>query len=277
MPELPEVETMCRGIRAIIGSRVTDVQRIASPRRPIGITPAPVVIRRRLVGRPVTAVERAGKRVVIGIGDDECLVFEPRMTGLVLVDQPPTREHLRFALGLEGGPVTQLLFWDRRGLGKVVLYKRAEFQRKILQGKLGPDALRITAGEFFDALHSRQTAIKVALLNQAIVAGVGNLYASELLHVAGVHPAARASRVTRRRMDRIHAAMREVLEEAIRFEGSTLADGTYRNALNQAGDYQNHHRVYDRAGKPCPGCGGPIRRIVQAQRATFFCPHCQKK
>lgn len=268
---------MCRGIRGIIGSRVSAVERIASPRKPIGIAPAPAVIRRRLLGRAVTAIERAGKRVVLRLGDDECLVFEPRMTGLVLVDQPPTQEHLRFALGLEGGPVAQLLFWDRRGLGKVTLYKRAEFERKVLQEKLGPDALRITAGEFFEALHARQTAIKVALLNQAIVAGIGNLYASELLHVAGVHPATRASRLTRRRMDRIHAAMRAVLEEAIRYEGSTLADGTYRNALNQVGDYQNHHRVYDRAGEPCPSCGAPIRRIVQAQRATFFCPRCQKK
>jgi formamidopyrimidine-DNA glycosylase len=277
MPELPEVETMCRGIRAIAGSTVSRVERIASPRKPIGITPAPAVIRRRLIGRQITAIERAGKRVVLRIGDDECLVFEPRMTGLVLVDQPPTLEHLRFALGLTGGRIDQLLFWDRRGLGKVTLYKRAEFEQKVLREKLGPDALAITPEQFYAALHPRKSAIKVALLNQAIVAGIGNLYASELLHVARIHPATAANRLSRPSLDRIHAAMRGVLEEAIRFEGSTLADGTYRNALNQIGDYQNHHRVYDRAGEPCPSCGTPIRRIVQAQRATFYCPRCQKK
>jgi formamidopyrimidine-DNA glycosylase len=277
MPELPEVETMCRGIRAIVGSTVSAVDRLPSPRKPIGISPAPAVIRRRLVGRPIKGIERAGKRVVLRIGDDECLVFEPRMTGLVLVDQPPTQEHLRFALGLEGGRIRQLLFWDRRGLGKVTLYKRAEFEQKILTEKLGPDALAITAEEFYAALHPRKTAIKVALLNQGVVAGIGNLYASELLHVAQVHPATPASRLSRARLERIHAAMQAVLQEAIKYEGSTLADGTYRNALNQAGDYQNHHRVYDRTGEPCPECGTPIRRMVQAQRATFFCPQCQTK
>lgn len=277
MPELPEVETMCRGIRAIVGSQITAVERIASPRKPIGISPAPAVIRRRLVGQTVRSIERAGKRVVLRIGDDECLVFEPRMTGLVLVDQPPTTEHLRFALGLKGGRIGQLLFWDRRGLGKVTLLKFGEFEQKILKEKLGPDALAISQAEFYAALHPRKTAIKVALLNQGLIAGIGNLYASELLHVAGIHPATPASRLSRPKLDRIHTAMRQVLAEAIKFEGSTLADGTYRNALNQVGDYQNHHRVYDRAGEPCPHCGTPIRRIVQAQRATFFCPKCQPR
>ncbi len=275
MPELPEVETMCRGIRPIVGCTITSVERLPSPRKPISITPSPALLKRRLVGQKIREIERAGKRVVLRIGADECLIFEPRMTGLVLIDQPPTTEHLRFGLGLKNGPIQQLLYWDRRGLGRVMLLKAAEFERQILQEKLGPDALAITADQFYAALHPRNVPIKVALLNQGLVAGIGNLYASELLHVAGVHPATRASRLSRARLDQIHAAMRSVLHEAIKYEGSTLADGTYRNALNQAGDYQNHHRVYDRAGEPCPECGTPVRRIVQAQRATFFCPKCQ--
>lgn len=277
MPELPEVETMCRGIRSIVGSTITTAERLPSPRKPIDISPAPAVIRRRLVGQKIQDIQRAGKRVVLRIGKDECLVFEPRMTGLVLIDQPPTVEHLRFGLGLEGRKINQLLFWDRRGLGKVTLFKTPEFEQKILHEKLGPDALVITEQEFYAALHPRKTAIKVALLDQGLIAGIGNLYASELLHVAGVHPAVSAGRLSRAKLNRIHAAMREVLYEAIKFEGSTLADGTYRNALNQVGDYQSHHRVYDRAGKPCPTCGEPIKRIVQAQRATFFCPKCQTR
>jgi formamidopyrimidine-DNA glycosylase len=98
-----------------------------------------------------------------------------------------------------------------------------------------------------------------------------------LLHRARVHPERPCDAITRPQWRRIHAAMLEVLEEAIRYEGSTLSDGTYRNALNESGGYQNHHRVYDRAGRDCPGCGrSQILRIVQAQRATFYCPHCQR-
>jgi formamidopyrimidine-DNA glycosylase len=104
------------------------------------------------------------------------------------------------------------------------------------------------------------------------------LYASEMLHRCGIHPAARCDRLHGDPWTRLHAALLAVLESAIEHEGSTLSDGTYRNALNQAGGYQNQHRVYDRAGESCPTCGrGTIQRIVQAQRSTFFCPACQKK
>jgi formamidopyrimidine-DNA glycosylase len=122
-------------------------------------------------------------------------------------------------------------------------------------------------------------AVKVAMLDQRAVAGIGNLYASEILHLAGIHPAHRCDKLTRAQWQRVADATHSVLETAIRYEGSTLGDGTYRNALNQAGDYQNHHRVYDRADEACSNCGAGNRvvRIVQAQRATFFCPGCQRK
>ena len=127
-------------------------------------------------------------------------------------------------------------------------------------------------------MENSKRAIKVALLDQRALAGVGNLYASEILHLCGIHPARRCDLLKRAQWEAIHARMREVLELAIQHEGSTLSDGTYRNALNKEGGYQNHHRVYDRAGDPCPTCSrGAIIRIVQAQRATFYCPECQKK
>jgi formamidopyrimidine-DNA glycosylase len=121
--------------------------------------------------------------------------------------------------------------------------------------------------------------VKVALLDQRAVAGIGNLYASEILHLAEVHPAKRCDKISRRQWQAIADATHEILEHAIRYEGSTLSDGTYRNALNQNGGYQNHHRVYDRATKPCPRCGPAtqIKRIVQAQRSTFFCAACQRR
>jgi formamidopyrimidine-DNA glycosylase len=143
--------------------------------------------------------------------------------------------------------------------------------------KLGPDALTMTAELFRTQLGDSRRAVKVALLDQRAVAGIGNLYASEILHVAEVHPASRCDKITLGRWKRIADATKAVLATAIRYEGSTLGDGTYRNALNQIGSYQNHHRVYDKAGESCLRCGNGSRivRIVQAQRATFFCKTCQ--
>jgi formamidopyrimidine-DNA glycosylase len=145
--------------------------------------------------------------------------------------------------------------------------------------KLGPDALLATGEMLRERLGGSKRAVKVALLDQRAVAGIGNMYASEILHLAGVHPAKRCDKVTREQWDGIAEATLEVLNAAIRYEGSTLRNGTYRNALNEYGGYQNHHRVYDRAGKPCPRCrsSSEVVRIVQAQRSTFFCGGCQKK
>ena len=277
MPELPEVETMRRGILGIVGATIQSVERTPCQKRPISIQPSLSRMNRRIADRKITAVDRLGKRVVLVLETGDRLVFEPRMTGLVLIDQPPTTEHLRFRLSLSDGNVTEVLFWDRRGLGNIRLYSEKQYQAKQVDGSLGPDALAISAIELAERFSTRNRAVKVALLDQSLVAGVGNLYASELLHLAGIHPEARCNRITKTQWENIHACMVEILEIAIQYEGSTLSDGTYRNALNQSGGYQNEHRVYDRAGEPCQFCGAKIQRIVQAQRATFFCGKCQKK
>jgi formamidopyrimidine-DNA glycosylase len=296
MPELPEVETMRRGILSIVGRQIARAERAACKRRPIAIRPRIDLFRRRVEGKTIVAVQRAGKRVVVwlakaaGQNEEEAIVIEPRMTGLVLLSDPPTQEHLRFRLRFSktsaaangrAKPVAdELLFWDRRGLGTVSLLSADEFAVKYggESKTLGPDALRLSVGDLRTRLHGSRRAIKVALLDQRAIAGIGNLYASEILNVAGIHPAARCHRLRREQWNRLHAAIHLVLEEAIHFEGSTLSDGTYRNALNESGGYQNYHRVYDRAGQTCPTCGrGTIRRIVQAQRSTFFCPHCQRR
>ena len=282
MPELPEVETMRRGILSIVGARIRDVERVACPRKPIAITPRIDHFRRRVAGCTVSAVDRVGKRVVVRLDSSDAIVLEPRMTGLILVADPPTREHLRFRCQLHAagrGGARELLYWDRRGLGNVRLLSPKEFDAALGLHKLGPDALVMTADLFRERLGRSGRAIKVALLDQQAVAGIGNLYASEILHLAGIHPAARCNRLTRAQWQAVADANRQVLEMAIKYEGSTLGDGTYRNALNQAGSYQNHHRVYDRAKESCARCnnGSQIRRIVQAQRATFFCPGCQRR
>ncbi len=277
MPELPEVETMRRGILGVVGARITGVEAIDGGLKPIRICPRPMLLGRRTVGCRIEAIERYGKRVALRLDSQAVLVFEPRMTGLILLADPPDPEHLRLRVRLAGVPSRQLLFWDRRGLGSVRLLQPRELIAELGPEKLGPDALEITSVQLRERLRPSRRAIKVALLDQRGVAGIGNLYAAEVLHVAGIHPAKHCDRLTSAEWDQLHAALQHVLSEAVHYEGSTLSDGTYRNALNTPGSYQNHHRVYGRAGQLCPTCGGgPVRRIVQAQRATFFCPDCQR-
>jgi formamidopyrimidine-DNA glycosylase len=276
MPELPEVETMRRGILSAQGSRIVDALRIPCRLKPIAVDPSLAVVRRRCRGRVIEDVGRVGKRVVLRL-DNQCrLIFEPRMTGLVLVSDPPNLEHLRFRLDLDGGPLPHIWYWDRRGLGLLRCWTAEEFATR-LGAQLGPDALSLSADQLRQRLQVTRRAIKVALLDQRLLAGVGNLYASEILHRAGIHPARPCAALTAAQWRRLHAAQHEILNAAIEHEGSTLSDGTYRNALNDPGGYQHHHRVYERSGETCATCGqSRIRRMVQAQRSTFFCPRCQQ-
>jgi len=278
MPELPEVETMCRGVAQVVGCRIVGIVRPECKLKPITITPALAVFRRRAVGRTIEQVGRIGKRVVLRLDGSrgDSIVIEPRMTGLVLLAEPPNRDHLRLVFQLAAGVAAELMFWDRRGLGVVRLVAADEFERRYSLGLIGPDALTVTPELLRERLGASRREIKVALLDQRGVAGIGNLYAAEILHLAGIHPARRCHRLKPGDWQALSRAVVEVLTEAIRYEGSTLSDGTYRNAQNSAGGYQNHHRVYDRAGELCGGCRREtIVRIVQAQRSTFFCPTCQ--
>jgi formamidopyrimidine-DNA glycosylase len=279
MPELPEVETMVRGIRSFVeGQRILEFVRYPCRCRPLSITPKLSAIQRRCEGQNITAVRRRAKRLVLELASGDAFVIEPRMTGLVLVADPPDTEHLRYEWRLAGAKrQASLWFWDRRGLGTIRLLNPAQLAEILSDRFLGPDALEITIDDWRARLSRTSRPIKVALLDQKLVAGIGNLYASEILHLAGIHPAKPADRLGKRRIERLAAAVRKVLEMAIRHEGSTLSDGTYRNALNQSGAYQNAHRVYDREHETCLTCHGPaIARIVQAQRSTFFCRACQR-
>jgi formamidopyrimidine-DNA glycosylase len=289
MPELPEVETMVRGIRPVLeGRTLIEFARLPCRRRPILLQPGLAVIRRRTAGQKIAAVRRRAKRVVIELESGDGFVIEPRMTGLMLVTDPPTIEHLRFAwhVGV-GKSKNTVLFWDRRGLGTVRLLNRDALAALMAPGRLGPDALEMTPGLWREALQKTRRPIKVALLDQALVAGIGNLYASEILHLSQIHPATPADRISRARIDRLAESVQAVLRLAIKHEGSTLSDGTYRNALNQDGGFQNSplnqdggfqnsHQVYDKAGRECPRCRRQIIRIVQAQRSTFYCSGCQR-
>src|SRR4051794_37142935 len=174
MPELPEVETMRRGILGIVGSRIKHVERAACTRRPITIAPRIDHFRKRVVGRRIREVGRVGKRVIVHLDSDDAIVLEPRMTGLVLVADPPSSEHLRFRCKLAGNGIRELLYWDRRGLGSVRLISPKEFEHAFGPEKLGPDALQMSALLFRERLGPSKRAVKVAMLDQRAVAGIGN-------------------------------------------------------------------------------------------------------
>src|SRR5262245_24358261 len=212
---------MRRGITGIAGSRIASAARVRCQRRPILIEPRGAAMSRRVSGRRIDDVGRLGKRVVLLLDSGDRLIFEPRMTGLVLVTHPPTQEHLRFRLDLVDGPFPHVWYWDRRGLGSVRLLGEQQFADQLGSGSLGPDALALSADDLHQRLRRSRRAIKVALLDQRAVAGIGNLYASEILHLARVHPARRCDLLTANQWQAIHARMVEVLELAIRHEGST--------------------------------------------------------
>ena len=245
MPELPEVETMVRGIRRDCQDRVIErLEFVRTQRRPIQITPSRIRVRKAIAGRTITRVWRLAKRIVLQLDSSDSVIIEPRMTGLLLISKPPTIEHRRVVWHFhpERSKANQLEFWDRRGLGTLGVF--APEQLELLRTRLGPDALEMDLPGWRSRLKATSREIKVALLDQQLVAGIGNLYASEILHRAGISPFRSSAKLTGLQIGRLAEATQHILTEAIRCEGSTLSDGTYRNALSKDGGYQNHHRVY---------------------------------
>lgn len=280
MPELPEVETMVRGIRPFVeGRAIVELCACPCPCKPLNYRPGLADIAARVRGQTILAVRRRAKRGILELENGDALVIEPRMTGLLLLSDPPDPGHLRLEWKLSGElEFNSLWFWDRRGLGTVTLFSPEQYQELVTEGYLGRDALEMNAADWMEQVQRSRRAIKVLLLDQSVAAGIGNLYASEILHVSGIHPETPANGLTRKQIQRLAESVKTILETAILHEGSTLSDGTYRNALNQSGGYQNSHRVYDRKGELCPTCEkGIIERIVQTQRSTFFCATCQRR
>ncbi len=270
---------MRRGIEPVVGGKIAALVRPTGRLQPIKIEPRFDRFQKHLLGRQIASIGRRGKRVLLWLCDASVVVIEPRMTGLVLLEEPPSAEHVRLRLIFDSPfPHEELIFWDRRGLGTVTWLSGEQYAQVLGPQRLGPDALEIECQELRARLEHSQRAVKVALLDQKVVAGIGNLYASEILHLAGIDPRLPCRRLSGPQWRRLHHSIGVVLQAAILHEGSTLSDGTYRNALNNPGGYQNHHRVYDRAKSLCVRCqAGTIERLVQAQRSTFFCPVCQQK
>lgn len=281
MPELPEVETMRRGLLSIVGSTIALVEYPSIPYRPIVVYPSRESLAKRVTGQGITAVDRIAKRVLVRLSSGDSIVMQPKMAGIAMLSDPPSKDHVRAVFHLQKKSAntlstSQFLYWDRRGLGTICLWTPEEELNHLGPDKLGPDALLVDAKSFASQYRDCKKAVKVALLDQTLVAGIGNLYAAEILFAAKVSPEARCCDLPQSKWRTIFENSQRILLKAIENEGSTLSDGTYRNAINGEGSYQNHHLVYDREGERCLRCKkGTIVRIVQAQRSTFYCPKCQ--
>jgi formamidopyrimidine-DNA glycosylase len=283
MPELPEVETIARGVHArVSGDRIVNAW-FGSHCEPFK-TPASRQAR-GLQDRTILAVHRTGKHIVFELGGSdgvhtrEKTPHEPSaqwivhlgMTGRLLVTTPdvPLARHTHARLGLASG--RELRFVDPRRFGRLEFRDLARNQSF---SSPGAEPLTIDDAEFGSLFRGRRLAIKAALLNQSLLSGVGNIYADESLFRAGIRPRKAAGRLTRAELECLRVALREVLQHAIRLGGSSVSD--YVDAEGSKGFFQLEHCVYQRAGEPCRNCGTPIRRIVLAGRSTHYCSHCQK-
>jgi formamidopyrimidine-DNA glycosylase len=271
MPELPEVETTKRALeRRLQGVRLTGlVQRRADLRFPL-----PARLAERLAGRRLAGFRRRAKFILVDLDDGQTLVLHLGMSGRLVFDGPDLGPHEHLTFAFDDGTV--LRFHDPRRFGMADLVRTAELEEHRWFKALGLEPLgnRFDGSSLHAALAGRISALKVALMDQRIVVGVGNIYASESLHRARLSPRRRAGWLTPGLAQRLADAVREVLGEAIEAGGSSLRD--YVQADGELGNFQRNFRVYDRAGEAC-GCGrSRIRRIVQGGRATYYCPGCQR-
>jgi formamidopyrimidine-DNA glycosylase len=270
MPELPEVETVVRGLRTPLIGRT--VQGMWFDWAKTVRMPEPASFAARIEGQTFRAVERRAKYILCQL-DHDVLVVHLKMTGrLYVTDDDAVHDADRWVhFGLQLDDHKQLRFSDARKFGFVALTSSLD---EIITD-LGPEPLSdaFTAEVLRQRLHGRQRVIKALLLEQSFVAGVGNIYADEALHRAGIHPLRTADTLTDAEAARLHTTIQEALANGIRQEGASI--NWYRKPDGSQGEAQNHFLVYDRAGEPCYQCGQPIEKIRVAQRGTHFCPTCQ--
>ena len=274
MPELPEVETVRRGLLpALVGCTIARAEAY----RPDLRWPLPERFSERLTGRRILALDRRAKYLLATLDDGWVWLVHLGMSGRLYLDRsnlgpPALHEHVRIVT--DRGEV--LHYQDHRRFGMMDLVPAGELSRHRLLAALGPEPLdsAFDGRALSKRLAGRRTPIKAALLDQKVVAGLGNIYVSEALFRAGLSPLRLAASVVGIRAERLATAIRQVLEDAIAAGGSSLRD--YVQASGELGYFQHAFRVYDREGQPCPGCGRPIRRLSQAGRSTFLCTACQR-
>jgi len=271
MPELPEVETTRRGIEPhIVGQHVVEVKVYQRKLR----QPVTAGLAAAVAGERFSAVSRRGKYLLLQIGDGTVIIHLGMSGNLRLVEKgAPLEKHDHVEFLLASGQ--SLRFRDPRRFGVVVWTRRAPLQHPLI-AKLGVEPLE--AGFDTDYLYGiaqrRTVAIKQLIMNGQIVVGVGNIYASEALFRAGIHPARAAKRISRMRCERLVAAIKSVLAEAIKQGGTTLRD--FYDGAGEPGYFKQRLQVYGRDGEVCLKCGAAIRQMVQGQRTTWYCGRCQR-
>lgn len=274
MPELPEVETVARGLqREIAGRRVVSVT--------LGKTDFmdnPGEIERQLPGAEIRAVERYGKFMLLRLRsaevvEESALLVHLGMTGAMMprAVSEPHAKHTHLVALLDDG--RELRYVDPRRFGRMALLAGEALQEEL--HRFGADPLEVPLDEFTRRIRERRARIKALLLDQQVLRGVGNIYADESLWKAKIHPAQLGARLQPKQLEILYRALQEILKKAIALRGSSISD--FLDAEGEPGEYQLHHRAYGREGKPCYRCRTPIKRIVVAGRSSYFCPNCQKR
>lgn len=268
MPELPEVETVVRTLRPRLLGRIV---RSVHVHRPDILCPDGCNLESELAGRKVIAIDRRGKRIIFTLDNHNRFYIHLGMTGQLTVvpalpAAQPAPPHTHLEIRFEGD---LLRFRDPRRFGGVWWLGQAD-----ADAGMGPEPLTLRPAQLARQLAGTTRAIKAALLDQTLIAGLGNIYIDEALFTAGIHPLRPANRLKVEQVHRLNRAIKATLRRAIRHRGSTLRD--YMDADGDAGGFQKLHRVYDRGGQPCRECKTPIKRIVVGGRSTHFCPRCQQ-
>jgi formamidopyrimidine-DNA glycosylase len=262
MPELPEVETVVRSLEPYITGQTIKNAVFYSRFVTRGDFEATACA---IEGAKILSIRRVAKHILLQL-DRGYLHVHLGMTGKLLWNGKQ-RTHTRAVLELDNG---SLVYEDIRQFGRFEFYSQIPPSTE----RLGPDALGLSFDAFWSQIHARTSQLKSLLLNQRFIGGLGNIYVDEALHAAGLHPKARANRLSRARAQKLHQAIQEILQLAIRHRGSSISD--YVDSEGSRGSFQDLHRVYGKEGKPCLACGTAIRRVVIAQRGTHYCPKCQR-
>lgn len=291
MPELPEVEVTRRRIAKLLVGR--KISRVVATKPSYFFLTSPKLLTASLAGRTIQKLERHGKYLLARLDDGATLLLHLGMTGQLFGEgaaslrlmrapdrrsrsaekprgfEPDEHTHLQFEFA-DRGP--RVFFRDVRKFGKVLLIRAGKDDARLT--KLGIDALQANGSHLFEAARARKIPIKSLLLDQSVIAGIGNIYADEALFLASVSPKRSARRVSAEESAAIVAAAQKVMRRSIQTGGSSISD--YVTPDGSDGGYQNERRVYGREDEPCPTCGSPIRRFVIAGRSSHFCPNCQK-
>ena len=275
MPELPEVETYVRELEPLLRGRRITRAAVTWPRTIAA--PTATMFVDQIADQRFSDFSRRGKYMLLGLESGDTLIVHLRMTGklLVMAGDAPVDKHTHVVLDLDNGQ--RVHYNDTRKFGRMWLVTNPE---TVLR-KLGPEPLSeaFSPAQLGAALAGRSAAVKALLLNQEIIAGVGNIYADEALFAAGIAPLRAGGDLSEAEVTALHNAVRHVLAAGIAARGSSLGGSSLQNYLRPSGEqggFQEQHQVFRRTGEPCRTCGQPIERIIVAQRSTHYCPHCQR-